>query len=439
MSSIARTIALDLLGKWESDQADPQMLAAHDIDKAVEPRDNAFARELFFGVIRYRRKLDYFIGKYAKLSRIPPSIKTILRLGTYQLLMTPNIPQYAVVSESVELAKSQKRGRAAGFVNAVLRNIIRNHEKVELPNRETDPVSNLGIQYSYPDWLVRRYLNRFGFEETSRLLEFGNQPAPVCFYVNTLNYDSQSALDEMQQTDIHFNRVESFPDYCACDHPAELIKSAMFAQGKIVIADPAQSLAVEALELQPGAEVWDMFASPGGKTIRIAGIVGKNGAVFASDSNPDRVELLARNCNRCNLMNVIIFCADILTFAPRRKFKYILADVPCSCTGTMRRNPDLRWRLGEKDIARLAANQYRLLTAAKEFLADGGRLVYSTCSLEPEENQELIDKFLANNEDFRLVKLIKPEQLVMDIGTITTSPAKDKIDGVFVAALEKIG
>lgn len=437
MTSAARTIALDLLVKWEYNRLDPQPLAARVIDKAIEPRESAFARELFYGVIRYRRKLDYLIGKYANLRRTPLPIKTILRLGAYQLLMTPNIPQYAVVSESVELAKAGGRTPAAGFVNAVLRNLIRDKESFKIPDRQSDQVKYLGVHYSYPDWIVRRYLNRFGFEETSQLLEFGNQPAPVCFYINNRNAGSEEIIDEIQKNGIQTQPIETFPDYYKCPNPAELIKSNAFADGKVVIADPAQSLAVEALELQPGAEVWDMFASPGGKTIRMAGIVGPEGAVFASDKQSDRVEILRLNLNRCKFRNIHAFRADILTFAARRKFKYILADVPCSCTGTMRRNPDLRWRLKEKDIAQLAANQYRLLTAASAYLSDGGRLVYSTCSIEPEENQDLIAKFLANNERFRLIDLSKTKRFVEQQGTIATKPSRDKIDGVFVAAIEK--
>jgi 16S rRNA (cytosine967-C5)-methyltransferase len=439
MASIARAIACELLNKWETGKADPQTLAAREIDKAIEPRDNAFARELFFGVIRYRRKLDYYVGKYTNLRRTPLPTKTILRLGAYQLLMAPNIPQYAVVSESVELAKSSGKGRADRFVNAVLRNLIRDKESFELPDKQSDQAKYLGVYYSYPDWIVRRYLNRFGFENTALLLEFGNQPAPVYFYINSLNADNHGSLDELQKTGIQTQPVESFPDYYECDNPTELIKSKAFTDGKVVIADPAQSLAVEALELRPGAEVWDMFASPGGKTIKIAGVVGPSGVIFASDRYPDRAKLLRLNLNRCRIENAHVFCADILKFASRRKFEYILADVPCSCTGTMRRNPDLRWRLQEKDIARLAANQYRLLTAASAFLAAGGRLVYSTCSIEPEENQELIEKFLTNNGAFRLVDFSKANRFVETRGIMAAKPSRDKIDGVFVAAIEKIG
>jgi 16S rRNA (cytosine967-C5)-methyltransferase len=439
MASIARAIACELLNKWETGKADPQTLAAREIDKKIEQRDQAFARELFFGVIRYRRKLDYYIGKFANLARIPLPLKTILRLGAYQLLMMPNIPEYAVVSETVELAKSGGRKRAAGFVNATLRNIIRNRGKIEMPDCESNPISYLGIRYSYPDWLVRRYLKRYGFAETSQLLEFGNQPAPICFYINSAVVNKESLIAELRNLPVQIRPVDSFPDYYECDNPTELIKSKAFADGKVVIADPAQSLAVEALELRPGAEVWDMFASPGGKTVKLAGIVGEKGMVFASDKYPDRMELLRQNVARCRLTNIILFRADILTFTPRRKFKYILADVPCSCTGTMRRNPDLRWRIQEKDIAQLAANQFRLLTAASAFLADKGRLVYSTCSIEPEENHELIERFLASNKKFRLIELNKSKQFVDKQGMITTRPSKDKIDGIFVAAIEKIG
>jgi 16S rRNA (cytosine967-C5)-methyltransferase len=439
MASIARTIALDLLLKWENGRIDPQSLAAQGIDKTVETRDAGFVRELLFGVIRYRRKLDHYISQFAQISRIPLPIKTILRIGSYQLLMTPNIPQYAVVSESVELAKARGKPRADGFVNAILRNIIRNQDKIAMPDIDADPVSYLGLQYSYPDWMVKRYLKRFGFEETSRLLQAGNEPAPVCFYVNRMLADNKSLMEELQAAGIEARVIETFPDYYECDNPSELIRSAAFTQGKIVIADPAQSLAVDSLELRSGAEVWDMFASPGGKTINLANKVGRGGVVFASDRYPDRIELLISNTKRCQLENVHIFLADILTFATKRKFGYILADVPCSCSGTMRRNPDLRWRLEEKDIAKLAANQYKLLMAASAMLADGGRLVYSTCSLEPEENQQVIDKFLASNKGFRLARSAGFERYRDSSGMIATLPSRDNIDGVSVAALEKIG
>jgi 16S rRNA (cytosine967-C5)-methyltransferase len=437
MSSIARTLAFELLVAWEDTGDDPQSLAARYIAESISPEDAGFARELFFGSIKLRRKLDFYISAYTSATRISLAIKTALRLGFYQLLQTSNIPNYAIVSESVDLVKAQGRPKAQGFVNAILRNYIRHPEKVKLPDSATHPIDCLGIQYSYPNWLVKRYLERFGFEETGRLLQIGNQPPPVCFFANRYLLDDETLELKLSAIGIAFKKFEAFAGYYDCDDPYRLIRSQPFLDGEIVIGDPAQSLATGALSALSGEIVWDVFAAPGGKTIGLANQVGKSGWVIASDLYADRVKLLLFNCRRCRLENVLIFCGDILQFATKRKFKYILADVPCSCTGTMRRNPDLRWRLKETDFGRLADRQLTLMAKAAGFLENGGRLIYSTCSIEPEENQQMVAKFLRQNSEFHLSEIAGFEHFRMDTGMLGTMPSRDQVDGAFIAAIER--
>jgi 16S rRNA (cytosine967-C5)-methyltransferase len=437
MPSISRVLAFRLLQRWQRSKADPQALAARYIDEKIRPEDAAFARELFFGVIKYSRKLDFFIGAFVQSQNLAPSLRLLLRLGIYQIVHTPNIPHYAVVSDTVELTRKYGHSKETGFINAVLRNFIRYPQKIQFPNPETDPVEYLGVKYSYPDWLVKRYLERFDYDSTVRLLEFCNEPPPLNFFVNKCMTIYSEIEQEMTSEGITFSPIDQFSGYYSCANPHQFLRSATFRAGKVIIGDPSQSLAPSVLNATPGSAVWDVFAAPGGKTAALAMNVGDLGLVVASEINTERIKMLKNNLVRWHLSNVLIYCGDALQFANRGDFRYILADVPCSGTGTLRRNPDLRWNLQEDDLKRLTQRQSQLLMAVSNHLEPEGILVYSTCSIEPEENQQVISAFLAQNQSFCLLGISGFDQFRLDDGLYATLPHRDNADGVFVAVLKR--
>jgi 16S rRNA (cytosine967-C5)-methyltransferase len=216
-----------------------------------------------------------------------------------------------------------------------------------------------------------------------------------------------------------------------------MLRSKPFSDGSIIISDPAQSLAVRALKVSSGDIVIDLFAAPGGKTASLAGLVGSDGYVIAVDLSLKRIKLLKSNIDRWCLKNVFPVCGDALKFASGRNFKYILADAPCSGTGTIRRNADLRWNLQETEIKRQAKRQARLIEAAANMLQSGGRLVYSTCSLEPEENIRVVENFLKQNKAYRLIELHEFDKFIGMGGTLEVIPHRHFSDGAFVALIEK--
>ena len=439
MPSVARVIACRALMEWSETRADPHAILKSIINEPIKPEDAAFVRELFFGSIKWQRKIDFFIGHYHKSKTLEKKLNQVLRLGFYQLLQTPNIPPYAVVSESVELAKRNCGQKQASFANAVMRSFLREPQKVRLPNAKKETAGHLGISYSFPDWLIDRYLERFGMEQTIKLLAWGNSSPDLYFFINSLEHPESDIEKQLAEQNIEFQKSDFIAGYYKCLSPAALFASELFGRGKIVIGDPAQGLAPALLNPEHGSFAIDLFASPGGKTAALAIKAGQSGIIIAADNSKRRMAVLKNNLLRWRLNNVCPLLCDGLKFASRRKFRYILADVPCSGTGTLRRNPDLRWNLRPEDIKRHAAGQAEYIRVAAQMLEIGGRLVYSTCSIEPEENAEIIAGFLKQNQEYRLVESGEFERLRTRQRMYEILPHEHNTDGAFAAIIERRG
>jgi 16S rRNA (cytosine967-C5)-methyltransferase len=438
MASIARVIAFKALSKLEKTQSDPQTIIADLTRGKIKPEDAAFARELFFGVIKYQRKIDYYARHFYQSEKLNRKLQQVVRLAFYQLIQTPNIPHYAAVSESVELATKYCSAKQAGFVNAIMRNYLRNPNAIALPAKNDNSIDYLGVNYSMPEWLVDRYVKRFGPAEAEVLLQWSNQPPDLYFFINNYITDSTQVESRLDELAICFEKFDIFDGYYKCLDPHKLIHSQLFADGQVVIGDPAQSLPVKALEVQPGCRALDLFAAPGGKSAALAGNVGSEGLVISTDLSLNRLQVMRQNFNRWRITNASIFCSDILKFASKRKFRYILADVPCSGTGSIRRNPDLRWKLQPDDIQRQASRQAKLIRAAAAILESQGRMVYSTCSIEPEENYQIIEGFLKQNAEYRLIDVDGCQPFRADTGLYEILPHKIGVDGAFAAVIEKV-
>ncbi len=385
----------------------------------LSPLDRALCQELVYGMVRWQGTLDWLVARKTGGRTQNISLRALLHLGLYQLFWLQRIPDHAAVHETVELAKSLGFGPPAGFLNAVLRGYIRQREPTEKlleDLKQTDAAAG----YSHPKWLVERWQSRWGKSQTAQLLEWNNQPPPIYARLNELKTDAARLTDRCQQEGLEFEErawdwTEPRLVYELRRHPP-LATLGSFQDGWFYVQDPSTLLAVRQLDPQSGETILDMCAAPGGKTTHIAQRMGNRGLAAARDNQPERLKLLEENCRRLGAT-----CVE-LAAAPG-PFDRILIDAPCSNTGVLRRRIDARWRVQPEEIKRLSKAQSALLSQAATELKPGGVLVYSTCSLEQEENEEVVRRFLEKHPTF---KLVNERQLL---------PFIEGVDGAYVATL----
>lgn len=383
-------------------------------------RDRALAQELAYGVVRWQATLDWLISRQTDARQQTPPVQVALRLGLYQLFWLDRVPDHAAVSETVGLLPDE---RQAGFVNALLRGFTRERQVIRLlldRQRRDDPA----LGWSYPAWLVDRWQARWGREKTIALLEYGNAPARLFARVNTLVTEPEKLIRSWREEEVEydFGRWDWIPENLVFElrsHPP-IASLTSFRKGWFYIQDPSTLLAPRLLDPRPGDRLLDLCAAPGGKTTLLAQMLENDAHLVAVEPAADRRERLAENCSRLNADCTVV---PSLAEAPLREYDRILVDAPCSNTGVIRRRLDLRWRLRLEEIQRLSRDQLELLRQAAPLLRPGGTLVYSTCSLEPEENRAVVDAFLQAHPGFLLAqerKLFPPEA---------------KADGAYVAVL----
>jgi 16S rRNA (cytosine967-C5)-methyltransferase len=406
--------------------------------------DRGLCQELVYGVVRWQAALDWLIARKTNGREQKASLQNLLRLGLYQIFWLDRIPPHAAVHETVELAKRSGHGPQSGFINAILRGHLREFDATkvllaELKSRQP------AIGFSQPEWLVNRWHSRYGGEKTRQLLEWNNTPPKTFARVNALKGTSKSdgegghSLETAAGLLLPRWREENVEyDFFTRDWTGEnlifelkshppLASVPSFREGWFYIQDPSTLLAVTQLGAQPGEQVLDLCAAPGGKTAFIAQFMQNQGRLVASDISEDRLQLIRENCQRLG-----VSCVEIGTVASLKLeasgpvFDRILVDAPCSNTGVLRRRVDLRSRISAGEISRLQQTQKDLLAFAAARLKRGGVLVYSTCSLEPEENMQVVTQFLAAQPGF---KLESAREL---------TPFADQVDGAFVARLEKV-
>jgi len=396
----SRALALKALIQFYKSAKNASEILHGLISPEVSEQDKALIREMTLGAIKYTKRLEFMAQAYIKapMSAQKPEIKAALILGFYQLTELGGVPEFAAVDETVAAVKETCSSKEAGFVNAVLRGYLMKPDRVRFPDKETDPQNHLSLYYSYPGWLVRRWINRLGFEETERLLKAGNDRPKIFFRI----LNSKSSLEDtkriLSRDGIDIEAGEYFSEYIRSEEAGEILRHTLFKDGALIAQDESQGIPLKLLDSPPGSAVLDLCAAPGGKTIALADTVGDKGRVVAVDYSPRRLKELHENITRTGFKNIEVREADVLKFDPGGKFKYILLDVPCSGLGTISGNADLRWTKSEKDIMILADMQSKLLEKTAEFVEEGGVLVYSTCTTEPEEIEEVVTGFLKKNK-----------------------------------------
>jgi 16S rRNA (cytosine967-C5)-methyltransferase len=389
----------------------------------LSPADRGLAHELVFGVIRWQATLDWLIARKTQNRPQKMSLQDLLRLGLYQIFWLDRIPAHAAVHETVEQAKRTGFGPQAGFINAVLRGCLREVEEIRRQLTELK-TAQPALGYSHPEWLVTRWQTQFGPDRCRQLLEWNNTPPKTFARLNSLRTDATKLIEAWRAENVDYDFVtrDWTGENLAFElksHPP-LTTLASFQQGWFYLQDPSTLLASRELNPQPGESILDLCAAPGGKTTFIAQLMNNEGCIVAHDIAPDRLKRVEENCQRLG-----ITCVETTsTLDPRPSaFDRILIDAPCSNTGVLRRRVDLRWRIQPTEIERLRATQLELLRQAATRLKPGGTLVYSTCSLEPEENSQLVQQFLATQPKY---KLENERQLL---------PFVDSVDGAYVARL----
>jgi len=396
---------------------------------SISPADRRLIQELTYGVVRWQAALDWLVAAKTQGRTQKPLLQTLLRLGLYQTFWLDRIPDHAIVHETVEMARELGFGPQSGFINAVLRGYLRERE----PTREKLKALKLqdsAIGYSHPRWLCERWEKRWGVEALRELLEWNNT-TPITFArINTLKTTPEGIAAIWEKEGVRF-----FPrqfDWASGDivfelksHPP-LSKLPSFQQGLFYIQDPSTLLAVTMLDPRPNQSVLDLCAAPGGKTTFIAQLMGNRGLIMAQDPQTNRRRLVDENCARLGL-TCVRSSAPAKAVNPELSTPYdrVLVDAPCSNTGVMRRRVDLRWRIQPAEIERLRRAQVELLQTAASQVAPRGILVYSTCSLETEENEEVVREFLVAHKEFAL----EQERLLL--------PFKDEVDGAFVARFRR--
>jgi 16S rRNA (cytosine967-C5)-methyltransferase len=447
MIAAARACAFDALRAVNSARADLPSALARVRTRLPDERDRALAGEIAAGTLRWQGAFDRVIAAFTgrPAARLDPEVLDILRMTAFQLLHLERVPASAAVNDAVSLTRKAGKTSAAGLVNAVLRRISRERRALPLPPRDTADAASareyLSITLSHPEWLVTRWLERYGFEEAEAWARFDNEPGPLTVRANTLQTTRDALIESFTEHGVESEPVRFAPDGLAIRRGNPLL-TPLASRGRFFVQDEASQLVSLLVGARPGERILDACAAPGGKTVAMAAAMENRGMIVATDIRGRRVDLLARTVREAGASCVSVVRADVSSVLPfASTFDAVLLDAPCSGLGTLRRDPDIRWRRKEADLAALSATQAALMDRAAEALVRGGRLLYATCSSEPEENDEVVRGFLEGHPEFELrpIATVVPEleRFSSPEGFFRTLPFRDGLEAFFAAMLVK--
>ncbi len=408
-------------------------------ESRLSPLDRRLATEIVYGTIKSYETLDWILGHYIKkpLSQTELLVINILRLGIYQIYFLDKIPSSAAVNESVNLAKTFAHPGVSGFVNAVLRSAVREPEKVRYPNLSKDPARHIALRECHPEWLVRRWLDKLGLEETQALCRFNNANPPLTLRTNTLRTTRTELMQKLTEAGAEVEASAVAPEGILChkmgDEPLKFLR-----EGLCQAQDESSMLVGHVMAPQPEEFVIDACAAPGGKSTHLATLMQNRGRVLAVDIHPHKMALIEDNQQRLGLTIIEAKPLDAtrLHLFYSQQADRVLVDAPCSGLGVLRRRPDARWRK-EASLKELPELQTKILNSAAQCVKPGGVLVYSTCTLEEAENDAIVNTFLATHPDFSLDRTgsylpkTRPESL------ITLWPQREETDGFFIARMSR--
>ena len=438
----SRELALKILfqvneeGAYANLALDKALFSCKDLD----PRDRGLITEIVYGSVKYRGKLDYVLNQFAKtkVKKMDHWTRNNLRMALYQIMFLDKVPDSAAVDESVKLAK--KYGRSDKFVNAVLRNYLRGKDTMQWPDKTKQPIEYLCVEYSFPQWMVERFVRQYGMADTEKLLQYYNQPAPLWIRTNTLKISREALKTQLEQEGLVVSESRYTPEGLQIHSAVNLHQLKAFQQGLFTVQDESSMLVALAAEPDKDMRILDVCSAPGGKSTHMAQLMKNTGSIYACDIHKHRLELIEENCKRLGITNIKTVEQDgtVLTRRWQEPFDVIVCDVPCSGLGVLGRRADARWSKESEDIAGLCGIQKRILEEAAQLVVPGGTLIYSTCTITPEENQDMVEQFLARHPEYEADDTITDCWLNMDKetnGYVQFLPFADDMDGFFIARM----
>ncbi len=438
----ARELALKILfqineeGAYANLALDKALFPCKDLD----PRDRGLITEIVYGSVKNRGKLDYVLNQFAstKVKKMDHWTRNNLRMALYQIMFLDKVPDSAAVDESVKLAK--RYGRSDKFVNAVLRNYLRGVDNIVWPDKAKQPVAYLSVTYSFPTWMIERFIKQYGLEQAEALCEYYNRPAPMWIRTNTLKISRAELKEKLEAEGLTVTESRYTPEGLQIHSAVNLHQMKAFQQGLFTVQDESSMLVALAAEPSKHQRVLDVCSAPGGKSTHMAQLMKNTGTIYACDIHKHRLDLIEENCKRLGITNVQTVEQDgtVLTRRCKEHFDVIVCDVPCSGLGVLGRRADARWSKESENITGLCGIQKRILEEAAQLVVPGGTLIYSTCTITPEENIDMVTNFLSRHPEYELDETITDCWLDMDKesnGAVQFLPFEDHMDGFFIARM----
>ncbi|MEA4900127.1 16S rRNA (cytosine(967)-C(5))-methyltransferase RsmB [Desulfitobacterium sp.] len=451
MTNLApRERAVRILGRVDEEQAYANLLLQRELQEVEDGRDRQLITLLVNGTLKNRLTLDYALRRHLRtpLSALPHEVRWILRISAFQLLFLSKIPAPAAINEGVEMTKP-RQGKYTGLVNGVLHKVLHDGWNIRWPNSGKEAVRYLSVRYSHPEWMVKRWLKRYGLEETEALCQANNEPALLWIRTNTLKVTREELLNNLQQEGVQARLGERVPESLILENSGALDRLKCFQEGLFTVQDESSQLVAHVLDPRPGERVLDSCAAPGGKTTHLAQKMKNQGEILAFDIHPQKVGLIVQLAQRLGITIIRPQAGDAreLPGIEEGSCQKVLVDAPCSGLGVIRRRADLRYHKTEAEIEKLPALQLEILNRAAQCVAQGGELVYSTCTIEPDENFEVVKAFRKGHPEFQPVNLLDVLPFSLneesDIrqakkGMLQILPHRHGMDGFFIAKFKRV-
>ena len=436
----ARTKIIEVLTRVDTRQAYTDKLLDRELDK-FNDADKSLITEVVNGALRWRYRLDWFLRQLyvGEFDNLIPDVKSNLRSSIYQLIYLDRVPAYAVLNEAVEISKKKYNQKTANLVNAILRNYLRQIKKLEYVEMQLDFAERLSVSHSHPQWLIQRWIERWGIDHAIALCKANNERPVISVRVNLLKTSVDEFREKLTEFSVDFEQHEDFPAFFRIRNFKEFRKLNFIESGLVSVQDISTNIPVKLLDAQPGERVLDMCAAPGGKSGYIGEMMQGEGMLVAMEKHENRSKLLNDNLTRLGVSNFSVVTADALAMSFDEPFQKILLDAPCTGLGVLSKRVDLKWKRTEADIKNMSELQGKLLDAAVKFLAPGGTIVYSTCTIEYEENEGVIEAFLTRHPEFQTETLsgYLPTSYLWEKDVVRTFPHLHRMDGSFAIRLQK--
>lgn len=444
MDNNYRVAVIESLKKILRDKSYSNLVINYDI-KNIDHKYNSIYRKSVLGVVENLLHIDWIINHMSntKTKRMETEVLFTLRLGVYQLFFLDNSFDNIVVNESVEHIKQKGNIRTSKFVNAVLRNIIRNKDNIINDMNKLPYKDFLSVKYSYPEWLISRWIEQFGKDNIEEVLVANNSQAPLTIRVNTLKVSRDELMYILENNDIIVRKCEYLDKGLVIENPSEIDKSEEYINGLFSIQSESSMLAGQVLNPRENSFVIDLCAAPGGKSLNAAEMMKNTGKIFSRDIYDKKISLMEKEKKRLCIDTILVetYDATILDIELIEKADYCIADVPCTGLGIIRRKPEIKYNKLESDLDNIQGIQYKILENASKYLKTNGELVYSTCTVNKAENIDIVKKFLENNQNFVAVDISEQTKNIFDTankGYIEIYPHLHSMDGFFIAKLKRI-